>query len=170
MNKDRSEIEVFISLGGNIGDPSVTIEDALFNLSSQPGISVTTRSPYYKTPPWGKTDQAEFINACARLVTTLSPQDLLAACLDIETRMGRKREERWGPRTIDIDILTYGDLVVQEDNLSLPHPEIENRAFVLIPLRDIAADFQLNGKSIAAMLQNLDISGIKLMDPPATPG
>merc|ERR1711879_428896 len=114
----------------------------------------------------GKTDQAEFINACAILVTTLSPQTLLATCLDIETRMGRTRAERWGPRTIDIDILTYGEQTLQDDNLIIPHPEIENRAFVLVPLRDIVENFELNGKSIETMLQNLDTSGIERMDPP----
>ena len=130
MSKDRNEKNVFLSLGGNIGDPSNTIEDALGHLSSQRGIRVVTRSPFYRTPPWGKTDQADFINACALVRTTLSAQALLKACLDVEDGMGRRRAERWGPRTIDIDILTYGEEVIEEDNLIVPHPYLAERAFV----------------------------------------
>ena len=164
MSSKQPQVEVFISLGGNIGDPSVTIVDALTNLSKQQGVVVTTCSPFYKTPPWGKTDQAEFINACARLTTTLTPQALLETCLAVETSMGRVREERWGPRIIDIDILTYGDQTIADDNLSIPHPLIAQRAFVLVPLLDIAPDFSLHGKSIDTMLQTLDRSGIKRLD------
>lgn len=165
MSNDRPKTEVFISLGGNIGDPSITIEDALSNLSARRGIVVTTRSPFYLTPPWGKTDQAEFINACATLRTTLTPQQLLKTCLDVETSMGRKRSDRWGPRIIDIDILTYGDEAVSEENLVIPHPYIAERAFVLVPLRDIAPDFTLNGTHIDTMISKLDTSGIVNLDP-----
>lgn len=164
MSKDRNEKNVFLSLGGNIGDPSNTIEDALGHLSSQRGIRVVTRSPFYRTPPWGKTDQADFINACALVRTTLSAQALLKACLDVEDGMGRRRAERWGPRTIDIDILTYGEEVIEEDNLIVPHPYLAERAFVLIPLKDIAPDFSLNGRSIDAMIADVDASGIIQLD------
>ena len=164
MSEEAQKVEAFISLGGNIGDPSVAIEDALTALSAQPHISVTTRSRFYRTPPWGKTDQADFVNACATLVTTLSAHDLLKSCLDVETSMGRVREERWGPRIIDLDILTYGDEVISERDLVVPHPHLTERAFVLVPLRDIAPEFTLNGLAIDAMLAALDASDIQLMD------
>ncbi len=164
MNGTSPETEVYISLGGNIGDPAITIEDALSTLSSQKGVRVMSRSPYYITPPWGKTDQAEFINACALIRTTLSASELLAVCLTVERSMGRIRGEHWGPRIIDIDLLTYGDQVIDEDNLKIPHPYISERAFVLVPLRDLAPDFSLNGQSVDAMLENLDVTGISLLD------
>ncbi|WP_319568419.1 2-amino-4-hydroxy-6-hydroxymethyldihydropteridine diphosphokinase [Cohaesibacter marisflavi] len=164
MNGTSPETEVYISLGGNIGDPAITIEDALSTLSSQKGVRVMSRSPYYITPPWGKTDQAEFINACALIKTTLPASELLAVCLAVEKSMGRIRGEHWGPRIIDIDLLTYGDQVIDEDNLKIPHPFINERAFVLVPLRDLAPDFSLNGQSIDSMLENLDVTGISLLD------
>nr|WP_321459527.1 2-amino-4-hydroxy-6-hydroxymethyldihydropteridine diphosphokinase [uncultured Cohaesibacter sp.] len=164
MNSSASETEVFISLGGNIGDPAITIEDALATLSSRKGVRVLSRSPYYITPPWGKTDQAEFVNACAKLRTSLSPAALLAVCLSVEKSMGRIRNEHWGPRIIDIDLLTYGDAVVDEEDLKIPHPYISERAFVLVPLRDLAPDFSLNGVSIDTMLENLDVTGISQLD------
>lgn len=164
MSEQDQQVEAFISLGGNIGDPSIAIEDALTALSGQPGISVRTRSRFYRTPPWGKTDQAAFINACAGLTTTLSAQELLKTCLAVEKSMGRVREERWGPRIIDLDILTYGDAKVEEPDLAVPHPHLAERAFVLVPLRDIAPDFQLDGVSIDAMLAKLDTNDIIPMD------
>ncbi|WP_394703984.1 2-amino-4-hydroxy-6-hydroxymethyldihydropteridine diphosphokinase [uncultured Cohaesibacter sp.] len=164
MNGTSPETEVYISLGGNIGDPAITIEDALSTLSSQKGVRVMSRSPYYITPPWGKTDQAEFINACALIKTTLPARELLAVCLAVEKSMGRVRGDHWGPRIIDIDLLTYGDHVIDEDNLKIPHPYINERAFVLVPLRDLAPDFSLNGQSIDSMLENLDVTGISLLD------
>ena len=164
MSDQPPKVEAFISLGGNIGDPSIAIEDALTALAAQPGITVTTRSRFYRTPPWGKTDQAEFINACAGLITTLSPNDLLKTCLAVEKSMGRVREERWGPRIIDLDVLTYGDAVVNEADLVIPHPHLTERAFVLVPLRDIAPDFQLDGVGIDDLLAKLDTKGIIAMD------
>nr|WP_321482769.1 2-amino-4-hydroxy-6-hydroxymethyldihydropteridine diphosphokinase [uncultured Cohaesibacter sp.] len=164
MNRTSSETEVYLSLGGNIGDPAITIEDTLATLSSQRGVRVMSRSPYYITPPWGKTDQAEFINACALIKTSLPAHELLKVCLSVEKSMGRVRGAHWGPRIIDIDLLTYGDEVIDEDDLKIPHPFISERAFVLVPLRDLAPDFSLNGQSIDAMLENLDVTGISLLD------
>ena len=165
MTDDPSSFEVFISMGGNIGDPSITIDDALAHLSMQHGIEVVTRSPFYKTPPWGKTDQAEFVNACACLKTSLSPQELLQTLLSVEIRMGRVRGERWGPRIIDLDILTFADQIVTQDNLIIPHPRIAERAFVLVPLRDIAPNFTLGGVHIDKLLDRLDLTGIQSLDP-----
>ncbi|SNY93977.1 2-amino-4-hydroxy-6-hydroxymethyldihydropteridinediphosphokinase [Cohaesibacter sp. ES.047] len=159
----NSGVEVYLGLGGNIGDPSITIEETLASLSRRPGIKVLTRSPFYRTPPWGKTDQSDFINACATIHTTLSPQKLLKTCLEVEKRMGRERGERWGPRIIDIDILSYGDEQVHEDDLSIPHPLIAERAFVLVPLKDVAPDFTLNGEHIDEMLEKIDLTGIEAL-------
>ena len=167
MMDDPNSFEVFISMGGNIGDPSITIDDTLAHLSMQQGVEVVTRSPFYKTPPWGKTDQAEFVNACACLKTTLTPQELLHTLLSVEIRMGRVRGEKWGPRIIDLDILTYADQVVRERNLIIPHPLIAKRAFVLVPLRDIAPNFMLDGVHIDKLLEKLDLTGIQSLDPVA---
>ncbi|TLP48804.1 2-amino-4-hydroxy-6-hydroxymethyldihydropteridine diphosphokinase [Cohaesibacter sp. CAU 1516] len=164
MSDKARKVEAFISLGGNIGDPSIAIEDALTALANKPGVTVTTRSRFYRTPPWGKTDQSEFVNACAGVKTTLTPTELLKTCLEVETSMGRVREERWGPRIIDLDILTYGDVTMDDPDLTLPHPYLTERAFVLVPLKDIAPDFQLNGTDISAMLEKLDTSEIVAMD------
>ena len=161
----NSGVEVYLSLGGNIGDPSITIEETLASLSRRSGIKVVTRSPFYRTPPWGKTDQSDFINACATIRTTLSPTKLLKTCLELEKRMGRQRGERWGPRIIDIDILTYGNETVDEPDLTIPHPMIAERAFVLVPLKDIAPDFTLGGTHIDELLANVDQSGINALHP-----
>ena len=164
MSSSPSETDVFISLGGNIGDPAITIEDALSVLSSKRGVRVISRSPYYITPPWGNTNQSEFVNACALVRTTLPASKLLEVCLQVEKDMGRVRGEHWGPRIIDIDLLTYGDEVIEEDNLTIPHPYITERAFVLVPLRDLVPDFSLNGQSIDAMIDNVDVTGIVQLD------
>ncbi|WP_319528946.1 2-amino-4-hydroxy-6-hydroxymethyldihydropteridine diphosphokinase [uncultured Cohaesibacter sp.] len=161
----NSGVEVYLSLGGNIGDPSITIEETLASLSRRSGIKVVTRSPFYRTPPWGKTDQPDFVNACAIIRTTLSPPQLLKTCLALEKRMGRLRGERWGPRIIDIDILTYGEESVDEQDLTIPHPLITERAFVLVPLKDIAPNFTLGGTHIDEMLAKVDLTGIEALYP-----
>lgn len=159
--------DCYLSLGGNIGDAAVTIEDALARLSNMPGIEVVTRSRFFETPPWGKTDQAAFINICAHIRTSLDPQRLLADCLELEKAMGRERKEKWGPRTIDIDILTYGDQKISEPDLIVPHPYMMERAFVLIPLRDIAPNFKLGDQTLDASLASLDQTGILPLEPVA---
>ncbi|MDH4440909.1 MAG: 2-amino-4-hydroxy-6-hydroxymethyldihydropteridine diphosphokinase, partial [Rhizobium sp.] len=117
-------------------------------------------SRLYRTPPWGKTDQADFYNCCAAVETQLAPQALLSACLDIERDMKRVRIERWGPRTIDIDILTYGSVVVEVDNLTIPHPRMTQRAFVLMPLADFADDLIISGRPVSQWLKDVDGEGI----------
>lgn len=160
----KSWYDCYLSLGGNIGDAAVTIEDALARLSNMPGIEVITRSRFFQTPPWGKTDQAAFINICTHIRTSLDPQRLLADCLELENAMGRERKEKWGPRTIDIDILTYGNREISETDLIIPHPYMMERAFVLIPLRDIAPDFKLGHLSLKEALASLDQTGITPLD------
>lgn len=153
-----------LGLGGNIGDPAASMARALNLLDARPDCTVTAVSKLYRTPPWGKTDQAWFFNACAAVRTSLSPEDLLDACLSIERQMKRERLERWGPRTIDIDVLTYGDIQQQSAVLELPHPRMTQRGFVLMPLADFAPDLTVAGRAVAEWLRDSDIAGIEIAD------
>ena len=117
-------------------------------------------SRLYRTPPWGKTDQADFYNACAAIETRLSPTGLLEACLDIERDMKRVRSERWGPRTLDIDILNFDGLQIDEQALTVPHPRMTERAFVLMPLADLDGGLTVKGRAVADWLAGLDAEGI----------
>lgn len=151
----------FLSLGGNLGDPAVAMGSALHMLDAAPDIEVVAVSSLYRTPPWGKTDQPDFLNAAAELRTTLSPRGLLDVCLEVERRLKRVRKERWGPRLIDMDILAFGDSKIHESGLEIPHPRMLERAFVLVPLAEIAGDFTIEGLSVSSHLTNLDASGIE---------
>ena len=135
---------------------------ALQRLDSRSDCRVTAVSRLYRTPPWGKVDQADFYNSCASIETTLAPEPLLDACLDIEREMKRVRIERWGPRTIDIDILTYDDSVVDGEHLKIPHPRMTERSFVLMPLADIAPDLKVRGRAVADWLRDSDRAGIDI--------
>ncbi len=154
-----------LGLGGNIGDPAAAMARALNLLDARPDCAVLAVSKLYRTPPWGKTDQAWFFNACAAVRTLLSPEDLLDACLSIERQMKRERLERWGPRTIDIDVLTYGDILQHTPVLELPHPRMTERSFVLMPLADFAPDLAVAGRTVAEWLGDADITGIEIADP-----
>ncbi|MBB4064604.1 2-amino-4-hydroxy-6-hydroxymethyldihydropteridine diphosphokinase [Gellertiella hungarica] len=150
-----------LGLGGNIGDPVHAMAEALRQLDGRPDCRVLAVSAVYRTPPWGKTDQADFFNACAAVETILPPEALLDACLDIEREMKRVRTERWGPRTIDIDVLTYGDVVQSGGRLELPHPRMTERGFVLKPLADIDAGLVVAGKAVREWLGAADTAGIE---------
>jgi 2-amino-4-hydroxy-6-hydroxymethyldihydropteridine diphosphokinase len=149
-----------LGLGGNIGDPVAAMADALRRLDQRHDCRVTSVSRLYRTPPWGKTDQADFYNACAAVETLLEPQELLEACLEIERTMKRVRVERWGPRTIDIDILTFADRTIDAEHLKVPHPRMTERAFVLMPLADIDPELVVKGKSVSTWLGLADQTGI----------
>jgi 2-amino-4-hydroxy-6-hydroxymethyldihydropteridine diphosphokinase len=153
-----------LGLGGNIGDPVRAMAEALTALERRDDCVVLAVSRLYRTPPWGKTDQAWFFNACALVRTTLLPEPLLDACLGIEREMKRERIERWGPRTIDLDVLTYGGLRLQTERLELPHPRMTGRGFVMMPLADIAADMVVDGRPVASWLAEADIAGIEVAD------
>jgi 2-amino-4-hydroxy-6-hydroxymethyldihydropteridine diphosphokinase len=153
-------LQATIGLGGNIGDPPQAMAQALRSLEARDDCRVMAVSRLYRTPPWGKTDQADFFNACALLETSLSAKDLLDLCLSIERGMKRVRIERWGPRTIDIDVLTYGDRQIHEEGLDVPHPRMVERGFVLMPLADIAAGLKVFDKSVSAWLSQADVAGI----------
>ena len=152
---------VYLSLGGNLGDPAKSMGAALRMLDADADTGVTGVSSLYRTPPWGKLDQPDFLNAAAGLSTRLSPRALLDLCLDAERKLKRVREERWGPRLIDIDILVFGDRVIHETGLEVPHPRMLERAFVLAPLAEIAPDLVVSGRSITDRLVAVDTSGIE---------
>lgn len=153
--------QVLIGLGGNMGDPAAAMAEALRLLGDTPGVRVVAASRLYRTPPWGKLDQPEFLNACAILDVDLEPQALLELALDLETRLKRVRLERWGPRTIDIDVLAYGQSRIETPTLTLPHPRIRERAFVLMPLAELAPDLMIEGQTVRHWLGQLDVAGIE---------
>lgn len=144
-----ADIEIGLGLGSNIGDKPANIKKALALIESRGLARLIAVSSIYKTPPWGYLEQENFANACALAKTTLGPEALLAAIKAIETDMGRRETVRWGPRLIDIDILFYGNEPLKTDDLVLPHKELFNRAFVLIPLAEIAPGLKLAGRSVA---------------------
>jgi 2-amino-4-hydroxy-6-hydroxymethyldihydropteridine diphosphokinase len=160
-------VEASLGLGGNIGDVAGSFIDALRRLSQAPGVSLRRASAIYRTPPWGKLDQPSFLNMAALVETNLSARALLALCLEIEQKMGRRRLERWGPRTLDIDILTYGDSRIDEPDLKAPHPRIAERAFVLAPLAEIAPNFRIADQEISRLLALADRAGVEV-EPTAT--
>ncbi len=136
---------------------------ALRILDADDNTRVVAVSSLYRTPPWGKLDQPDFLNAAAEISTTLAPRPLLELCLDAERRLKRVREERWGPRLIDIDILVYGERIIHETGLEVPHPRMLERAFVLAPLAEIAPGLAVGGKSVAERLDAVavDAAGIE---------
>ncbi len=145
----RRAIEIGLGIGSNIGDKPANIRKALALLESRGVARLTAVSSIYKTPPWGYLDQENFANACALGTTTLAPEALLHAVKQIEMDMGRQETVRWGPRLIDIDILFYGSEPLTTPDLVLPHKELFNRAFVLVPLAEIAPNLILAGQSVA---------------------
>lgn len=153
--------EAAIGLGSNLGDRAAIIAAALAGLDGA-GVRVTARSALYETAPWGDTDQGPFLNACALVETALAPRALLARCLAIERDLGRARDKarRWGPRAIDLDILYHGAARIAQDGLVIPHPRLFERAFVLVPLAEIAGDRVVAGRRIADAARAIDRSGV----------
>ena len=156
MRKNRA----WLGLGGNLGNPQEAMASALQAIDADPGTRVVAVSSIYRTPPWGKTDQPDFLNAAAGIETDRTPRELLALCLAAESTLKRVRAERWGPRTIDIDILLFGDLTIEEPGLEVPHPRMTERAFVLLPLSEIAPEVKVSGKTVAELLATVDAKGI----------
>ena len=137
MPHNTSGVTAYIGLGANIGDRERNLEQAVRALGEAEGVQVIRCSSIYETDPVGYVDQPLFLNMCAAVSTTLAPRELLEVCLGIERSMGRTREIRWGPRIIDLDLLLYGDVVMNTPELELPHPRIAERLFVLIPLLEV---------------------------------
>jgi 2-amino-4-hydroxy-6-hydroxymethyldihydropteridine diphosphokinase len=156
----------FIAFGGNVGDARETIARAMAQFCDGVRVRLKARSSDYKTPPWGVTDQPPFINACIAIETQLSPHELLARAHEVERAFGRNRaqELHWGPRPLDIDILAYDDLILDEAGLVLPHPRLFERAFVLVPLLEIAPDGVIAGRSLREALAKLDRDGIERLE------
>lgn len=137
MNEMKRKATAYIALGANLGDREYSLREALAKLDAHPAIRVVACSDIYETEPVGYTDQPQFLNMAARVASTLAPQDLLHVMLDIELEMGRVRDVRWGPRVIDLDLLYMEGFEIDLPELTLPHPRMEERLFVLIPLTDI---------------------------------
>ena len=157
----------WLALGGNVGDSRTILDRAVKLLCDGAPVKLTARSSDYRTPPWGFKYQPPFINLCIAVETTLSPRDLLQRAQDVELRLGRDRahEKRNGPRTADIDILAYDDVTLDEPNLTLPHPRLFERPFVLVPLNEIAAGRVIAGRKISEAAAGLDTTGIEKLPP-----
>ena len=144
----------YVGLGANLDDPAAQLQRAFSELEELPRTRLTARSPLYKTPPLGPPAQPDYLNAVVALATELSPLELLAALRAIEVKPGRVRYcTRWGPRTLDLDLLLYGELVLDSTELTLPHPGLHERAFVLYPLLDVAPALIIPGKGSARGLR-----------------
>ena len=152
--------DALIGLGSNIGDKADNILKALELLEQRGDIKIQKVSRLYKSSPWGVLQQDWFVNAVAALTTKLDPQSLLRRCLDIENQMGRQRQVKWGPRLIDIDILVYRDELIETESLKIPHPYIEERDFVLVPLLEIVPLLRIRGKDIKTLVSQMDVSNV----------
>jgi 2-amino-4-hydroxy-6-hydroxymethyldihydropteridine diphosphokinase len=141
----------YLALGGNVGDSRAILDRAVAMLCDGTDVRLLARSSDYRTAPWGVTDQAPFINLCIAVETSLAPHPLLARAHEVERALGRDRtrEQRWGPRSADIDIITYDGVSLNDKDLIVPHPRLFERAFVLIPLAEIARDLIVAGTRIA---------------------
>jgi len=150
-----SVAKVFLSTGSNIGNRQQHLQEAAAACERRFG-EIVKMSAVYETEAWGRTDQQAFLNQVLQIATALKPEDLLREILDIEKMMGRERNERWGPRIIDIDILFYDDLIIHQQGLHIPHPQMENRRFVLIPLAEIAGEFvhPVSKEPVSRLLEN----------------
>jgi 2-amino-4-hydroxy-6-hydroxymethyldihydropteridine diphosphokinase len=153
----------FLALGGNLGDVHSTFERAIAMLCDGADVRLVARSADYRTPPWGVTDQPAFLNAVVEIATSLPPHELLARALACERALGRDRatERHWGPRRIDIDILAYDDIELHDADLTLPHPHLFERAFVLMPLAEIAPDRVIAGIRVRDAAARIDATGIE---------
>ncbi|MDJ0553081.1 MAG: 2-amino-4-hydroxy-6-hydroxymethyldihydropteridine diphosphokinase [Microcoleaceae cyanobacterium MO_207.B10] len=152
---------VAIALGSNMGDSLTILKNAIQTVSNTPGITLETYSSWYRTKPIGP-EQPDYLNGCALLKVELTPHKLLEILLDIEQQFKRVRIEHWGPRTLDLDLILYDDLILDSPNLQIPHPRMRERAFVLVPLAEIAPDWidPVSGKAIAQLLEKVECSGV----------
>lgn len=158
---------VFVGVGSNLDRPLKQLEQALSRIQRIPQSRFVRRSPMYWTPPWGDVDQPDFLNAVVEMSTELSPAVLLKALQQIEDAQGRERDSgrRWGPRSLDLDLLLYGRQIVDEPGLQVPHPRMTERAFVLLPLTELVPDIVIPGRGRASeWLKRLDISGLRRVE------
>ena len=147
--------KAYLGLGTNMGDRLEYLNSACILLSEYENINITKKSKIYETKAWGYTDQADFLNMCLEINTSLDEFQLLEVCGKVEQKLNRKRIIRWGPRTIDVDILFFNDIILNNEKLSIPHPRISERAFVLIPLMDLNTNLVIKNKTIDVYLNSL---------------
>lgn len=155
--------DAIIAVGSNIGDKAENIHTAIRLVCDHDDVDLVAASPVYKTPPWGITDQDWFANGCFSVQTTLRPHALLDWCLGVEKQMGRERTIKWGPRVIDLDVLIYRDVSLSDEVLTLPHPHITERAFVLVPMIDVAPELVLKGQALTSWLEKTGRDGIEAL-------
>lgn len=165
-NVSSRAYDALIGLGSNIGDKPANIARAIALLTEKGDIRLVRASRLYRTAPWGVHDQDWFVNACIAVATDLAPRDLLARCLAVEDTMKRVRKERWGPRVIDVDVLVYRSVTMSDPDLTLPHPRVTERAFVLVPLAEIAPDLEIAGHGLAHWLARVDAADVTPLDGP----
>jgi 2-amino-4-hydroxy-6-hydroxymethyldihydropteridine diphosphokinase len=158
--------DVYLGLGSNLGNRMQRLADARNRIERKAG-TITAASSIYDTAPWGPVPQDNFLNQVIRISTALEPRELLAVLHEIERDAGRDRksEIRFGPRTLDLDILLYGDRVLHEEGLAIPHPRLTERAFVLAPLAEIAPDLQVGGLTVRELLGRIDSKTVARYDP-----
>jgi len=156
----------WIALGSNLQDPLAQVETALSELQGLPRTRLLSHSSLYRSVPLGPADQADYINAVAHLETSLDPLALLDQLQRLERAHGRERGERWGPRTLDLDLLLFADRIIESERLRVPHPQMHRRAFVLLPLAEISPDIAIPGKGgLDKLLSALDRSGVQRLAP-----
>ena len=161
MAHQASSVAAFIALGSNLDDPARHVRQGIADLARLPQTRVTHASALYGSSPVGYRDQPDFVNAVAEIETRLEPRPLLDALLEIEKRHGRVRGMRNGPRTLDLDIALYGDRVVREPGLVVPHPRMHERAFVIVPLAELAPQLDIPGLGpVSRLIERIDAGGV----------
>ncbi|MEO6365000.1 MAG: 2-amino-4-hydroxy-6-hydroxymethyldihydropteridine diphosphokinase [Luteimonas sp.] len=162
----KQPVRAFVGLGGNLGDPAATLRDSIGELDDLPSTRLVLASRLYRSAAWGMTDQPDFINAVVLLETTLDARSLLDVLLEVERSHGRDRdaEHRWGPRTLDLDLLLYGDAVIDEPALRVPHPHLHQRAFALLPLFELAPEMVVPGRGrVQELLAGIGVHGVEML-------
>jgi 2-amino-4-hydroxy-6-hydroxymethyldihydropteridine diphosphokinase len=159
--------EALVALGGNLGDVRDTLDRAIAAFCDGNDVRLLARSSDYRTPPWGVADQPPFVNLAVAVETSLTPQELLARAQAVELALGRERgkERRWGPRPVDIDLIAYDDVALDTPDLTLPHPRLFERAFVLVPLAEIAPQRVIAGIKVRDALARVAAEGIERLPP-----
>ena len=154
-------VKAFLSLGSNMGDRLEYLSKAIDKIAQIQGCNILNKSRVYETEPWGYENQEAFLNLCISIETSLSPYELLESLQTIELELDRVRKIHWGPRTIDIDILLFDDIICEDVKLTIPHPRMRERAFVLIPLYDIEKNLIIDGIKLEDLINKIDTRGIK---------
>ncbi len=162
---NAGEVTAVLALGSNLGESRDTLSDAVAQLADHPGVRLQAVSPVVRTRPVGGPDQPDYLNLVVSVQTDLAPHDLLAHCQAVENAHHRVREVRWGPRTLDVDIITYGDMELDDETLTLPHPRAATRAFVLQPWAWMDPEAKLSGTPVAELAAKAeDLPGLEIFE------